>query len=313
MALGAGSLLASALPAYTVDAESPARTRINPKLRRKPLEILRHRVEVGARQPFKALHVTDSHLTLCNARENDPRKVELAMRRSVPWRSNWHYLEAAVQHARANGELLLHTGDLMDFVSIANLDAAGTLFQEDDWFVCAGNHEYSKYVGEAREDEKYKRDSYAVVQGVFPNDLTLASRVVNGVNFVALDDVYLYFPEAVVKGFAREVEKGLPIVVMCHVPLYSPELHDAYWKARGHLLGITGVPMDVVADPKTGRKGNGGAAAADFVRYLRSEKLVKAVLSGHVHRPYTARFSPTAIQYAGGCGAEGVVNELEFV
>ena len=313
VALGAGALLASALPAYVVEGDSPPRTRINPKLKRKPLEILRHRIAVGAREPFKAMHVTDSHLTLCNARENDPRKVDLAMRRSVPWRSNWHYLEAAVQHARAHEELLLHTGDLMDFVSIANLDAAGTLFQEDDWFVCAGNHEYSKYVGEAHEDEKYKRDSYDIVQRAYPNDLTLASRIVNGVNFVALDDVYLYIPEAGVKGFAKEVEKGLPIVVMCHVPLYSPELHEVYWKARGHLLGITGVPMDVVADPKTGRKGNGGAAAADFVRYLRSEKLVKAVLSGHVHRPYTARFSPTAIQYTGGCGAEGVVNELEFV
>ncbi len=132
MSLGAGALLATAASAYVVDAESPVRTRINPKLRRKPLEILRHRVAVGAREPFPALHVTDSHLTLCNARENDPRKVELAMRRSVPWRSNGHYLEAAVQHARAKGEMLLHTGDLMDFVSIANLDAAGTLFLEDD-------------------------------------------------------------------------------------------------------------------------------------------------------------------------------------
>ena len=313
LALGGGALLASTLSAYTVESDSPARTRLNDKLRRPPLKIHRHRVEVGAREPFKALHVTDSHLTLCNARENDPRKVDLAMRRSVPWRSNEHYLEAAIHHARANGELLLHTGDLIDFVSIANLECAGTLFGEDDWFVCAGNHEYSKYVGEAREDEKYKHDSYARVQGLYPNDLTVASRVVNGVNFVAIDDVYHYVPDAVVERFAKEVAKGLPIVVMCHAPLYSPELYEYYYGRFGHARYVTGIPADMLVDPKTGRKGNGGKVAADFAASLRSEKLVKAVLSGHIHHYCVTRFSPTAVQYTGGCGAEGVVTELEFV
>ena len=297
---------------HWVESDTPPRTAITEKLRRRPLTVHRHRVEVGAKAPFKALHVTDSHLTLCNARENDPRKVELAMRRSVPWRSNEHYLEAAIHHARAKGELLLHTGDLIDFVSIANLECAGTLFLENDWFVAAGNHEYSKYVGEAREDEKYKRDSYARVQGLYPNDLTFASRVVNGVNFVAFDDVYQYVPEKVPHLFAREVKKGLPIVLLCHTPLYSPDLYERYFKRFGHAKYITGVPDDVLADPKTGRKGGGGKVAVEFAAYLRSEKLVRAVLSGHIHHHLVSRFSPTAMQLTGGCGAEGVVSELTF-
>lgn len=300
---GAGVLMSAALPAFDIEGDSPSRTKINDLLRRPPLKIHGHRIGVGAKKPFKAMHVTDSHLTLCNARENDPRKVELAMRRSVPWRSSQHYLEEAIHHARANRELLLHTGDLIDFVSIGNLENAASVFTDDDWFVCAGNHEYSLYVGEAREDEKYKKISYARVQGLYPNDLTLASRIVNGVNFVSFDDVYLYVPSAVVERFGEEVKKGLPIVLMCHAPLFSPELFESEARRVGadKVRHIAGVP------------GRSDARTADFVKYLRSEKQVRAVISGHVHRHSVVQFSPTAMQYIGGCGAEGVVSELEFV
>lgn len=306
--LGSGALMAAALPTFKVESDSPPRTQINKAFRRSPLLIHRHRIEVGASAPFKALHVSDSHLTLCNSRENDPRKVELSMRRSSPWPSNWHYFEEAVHHARENGEMLLHTGDLIDFVSIANLEAAGRAFCDDDWFVCAGNHEYSKYVGEAREDEKYKQDSYARVQGIYPNDLTLASRVVNGVNFVAIDDVYMYVPGKAVERFRNEVEKGLPIVVMCHCPLFSEEFYEYEIKRRGRVNLVA-----MTDDTAKGRKRNADPTTYEFVRYLRSEKAVKAVLSGHIHFHCVNRFSETAIQYTGGCGAEGVVSSLEFV
>jgi len=303
-ALGGGALLVGALPAVAADA--PARPQgPNARFKKPPLKVFHHRVEVGAAKPFTALHVTDSHLTLCNSREKEPRKVTLAMARSTPWPLNWHYLEESVHYARTKGATLLHTGDLIDFVSIANLEAAGRLFCDDDWFVSAGNHEYSKYVGEAKEDEKYKHDSYGRVQEAYPNDLTLASRVINGVNFVAFDCVYHYVPAAVPDLFEKEVAKGLPIVLMCHNPLYSDEL----WAAAGKRCGpwFAGVP----ADPATGRKG-GDPRTVEFVRRLRSEKLVRAVITGHIHHPVAARFSPTAMQYVGGCGAEGVANELAF-
>ena len=306
--LGTGGMFAAALPQFSIEADAPARTAITPKLKRPQMVYRQLRIEVGARRPFKALHISDSHLTLCNSRENDPRKVELAMRRSTPWHSNGHYFESAIHHARENGELFLHTGDLIDFVSIANLEAAGRAFHDDDWFVCAGNHEYSKYVGEAREDEKYKQDSYARVQGIYPNDLTLASRIVNGVNFVAIDDVYMYVPRKAAELFGREVEKGLPIVLMCHCPLFSEELYAAEMKRRGR-ANLVAVP----ADAETGRKCNADPVTRDFVNRLREEKLVKAILSGHIHHHVVARFSPTAVQYVAGCGAQGEANEIEFV
>ncbi|MBO7608640.1 MAG: hypothetical protein J6S96_00355, partial [Muribaculaceae bacterium] len=94
--------------------------------------------------------------------------------------SIWHPLNQraiARRYAKEHDLMLLHTGDLIDFVSEANLDAAARHYLEGDWFVSSGNHEFSQYVGEAKEDEAYKQQSYQKVQEAYPNDLTFCSRV----------------------------------------------------------------------------------------------------------------------------------------
>ena len=38
----------------------------------------------------------------------------------------------------------------------------------------------------------------------------------------------------------------------------------------------------------------------DFVKYLKSEKLLKGILAGHLHISVQDRFSPTAMEYVVG-------------
>ena len=186
--IAAGAALALATE---LRAAAPADTVRKTKLPGfKPLDLRRLQIKVGAERPFKAVHISDTHIVRADATEKDPRKLDLASRRYTHMAFGEHYLAEAVAAARRDNALLLHTGDMIDFVSNANLRLVARYFGSDDWFVSPGNHEFSKYVGEAREDAAYKADSYARVSASFPNDLTFASRVVNGVNFVAVDDVY---------------------------------------------------------------------------------------------------------------------------
>ena len=141
-----------------------------------PLNIKEITVRVGATKPFDVMHVSDTHLTRSDDRD-DERKAWLAARRTRYMGYGEHYLDEAIRHANAHGMYMMHTGDMIDFVSEANLDLTAKQMLAADWFASAGNHEYSKYVGEAREDEAYKADSREAVQGAFPNDLTFASRV----------------------------------------------------------------------------------------------------------------------------------------
>ena len=313
--MGAGAWLASRLGAYA-DSALP------------PLSVKEIRIDVGASASFTALHVSDSHLTLVNGDDaGDTRKINLANSRIQTFPNAEHYLAQAIATARANHELLLHSGDLIDFVSCGNLERAAQTFAADDWYVSSGNHEFSKYVGEAVEDVAYKADSYARVQAAYPNDLTFASRVVNGVNFVAIDDVYYNVTEAQHALVAKEVEKGLPIVLLCHVPFYGPKLYDYVMKSTGNRCAyVTGAPIECTSTYEAGKTYPSGQEwrhrgvqqrtdkpTADFIAWLREQKLLKAILCGHLHHAFHERFSPTAMQHVCSATFKGEGYAIRFV
>ena len=299
--LAAGLCAAPALPSLCLAEEENL------------LKIDRLTISIGLEKPFRAFHISDTHLTLADDREND-RKKALAQGRSAHFKTSEQCFAASLAHAREQNELLLHTGDLIDFVSEKNLEAAAAGFQGRDAFVSSGNHEFSQYVGEAKEDEAYKAQSFARVQKAYPNDLTFCSRVVNGVNFVAIDDVYYYFLPDHLARFEAEVKKGLPIVMMCHVPLYTPKLFDLMVNVN-HTLGyVTGAPEELIKNYPKYRfeQQRANDVTLEFIDYLKKQPLLKAILCGHLHFPYQERFSETAIQYVAGANYKGEAYEIAF-
>ena len=314
LSLGAGAVLAAELPARA------ARHAPLPPLRLEQIEI-----PVGAERPFGAVQVSDTHIVRVDARD-DERKMKLAAGRSfAPWGE--HYLDEAIGLAKARGDLLLHTGDLIDFVSAANLDFAAAHFAGNDWFVSSGNHEFSQYVGEAKEDDAYRRASYARVQDAYPNDLTFSSRVVHGVNFVALDDVYYNVTTSQHARFEKEVQKGLPIVLLCHVPFYGPKLYDYVMKAtNGKCAYVTGAPLACTATYEAGKTYPPGQEwrhrgvqqrtdrpTEDFIAWLKEQRLLKAILCGHLHHAFHERFSKTAVQHVCSATYKGDACAIRFV
>lgn len=282
-------------------------------------------INVGAKKPFSALHISDTHLTRVDARDNQRKKSLAASRQRVfPWAE--HYFDAAIRYARERDLMLLHTGDLIDFVSEANLDFVAMQLGIGSWFVSAGNHEYSQYVGEAKEDAAYKAQSFDKVQRAYPNNLKVASQVINGINFVALDDVYYNVTAEQHELMRREVEKGLPIVLMCHVPFYTPKHCADVLKGNKGLAGyVTGAPLEITqtyqTNPSLGPDEQwrnrsvqqlSDKPTLEFIAWLKQQPLLKAVLCGHCHHFYEEQFSPTAVQYVVGAGYNGDAYEIEF-
>ncbi len=290
-----------------------------------PLNIKEITVNVGATEPFDVMHVSDTHVARADKRDNE-RKIMLAAGRSQGMNYGEYYLEEAIRHANEKGMYMIHTGDYYDFVSEANLDSAAKHFLMADWFVCAGNHEYSKYVGEAKEDEAYKADSREAVRAAYPNDLTFASRIINGVNFVALDDVYYYFTEDQHSRMEEEMKKGLPVVMICHVPLYTPEFCSfELERNNGNCAYLTGVPLEITSKYDVGRTYPPGEEwryrkvqqkadkpTLEFMAWLKEQKLLKAILCGHCHCFFEERFSETAMQYAVDANYHGGAQVVHF-
>lgn len=289
-------------------------------------EVKRLTINVGATTPFRVLHLSDTHLTRVDGRDNE-RKHTLAARRqsAFPWAE--HYFDAAVRYANERDLMIFHTGDLQDFVSEANIDFISSQLRVGDWYTSAGNHEFSQYVGEAKEDAAYKAQSYDKVQAVFPNDLTVASRVINGVNFVAIDNVYYYVTAEQHKAVEREFAKGLPVVLLCHIPFYTPKhCLETLIRQKGRTSYMMATPPKVIDDF---RRDPASAAVEpyrsravsydidqptfEFHAWLKGQSQLKAILCGHMHEFFEERFSPTAIQYTVGANYFGYAHEIEFV
>ncbi len=271
--------------------------------------ILKRTIYVGAKQPFRALHISDTHLTRCDARD-DERKNRLAVKRERIFPYQEQMLDFVSAYAKKENIPILHTGDIIDFVSEANLDYVKKFTAENDVFMAAGNHEFSLYVGEAWEDAEYRNKSLAHVQESFTNDIRFAKREIHGVNFVAIDNSYYLFEKEQLDALKKVVEEGKPIVLMLHDPLYTERIFRYQTEEKGSECGyVVGAPeekMKGYSDHRY-RQQKADAITEETVAYIKNEPLIKALLIGHMHYNFEDAVTDTLTQYLIGVDTIGEV------
>jgi len=258
-------------------------------------------LHIGVEKPFRVLHATDTHLVYADMRDGE-RKVALAENRKKEFPQAAEALAFAKRTVDELGVPLLHTGDLIDFVSVANLEAVKRFTDETDCFMAAGNHEFSLYIGEAKEDAAYRNQSLAAVQAAFKNDIRMASRVIGGVNFVALDNGYYLFEREQLDFLKDEVAKGLPVVLLFHNPLYEPVLYERMMKTSDCAY-LTAVPENLMQAYPENRftQQLADEITRETVAYIRDEARIKAIITGHLHFNYEGIFGDRIPQVVTSC------------
>ena len=255
-------------------------------------------IEAGAKKPFSVLHVSDTHLTAVSPHE-DKWKQEMS-RADTPifGAKQEEALAEAVAYAGRHCDFLLHTGDLIDFVSEANLDLARR-YLPADCIGALGNHEYSHYgwlVKKAGTAGPGRDETRKMLSKAYPFRLPVVAKEVNGVVFVAMDDADGTVSEDQVKAFHRIVAMGRPIILCQHVPFYTRGICQAgkrWWKKGTDETNPELKLPDFVRQ-------RADSTTQGFIDYLKAEPLLKGVLAGHLHRVAEDRFSPTAMQYVAG-------------
>ena len=279
--------------------------------------ITKTRIQVGADSPFRALHMTDNHIALADARDGE-RKMRLAESRSEAF-GGADRLTALFQkqlsYAKENRLPILHTGDICDFVSYKNLEFVSDALRDTDFFMAAGNHEFSLYVGEAFEDTAYKMQSYDLVQSYFGMNLLFDSRVIHGVNFVAVDNSYYRFDSSQLEKLRAETEKGLPIVLMLHCPLHTDTIYDFMIKSGKPCAYLTGTPESYMKNYSEHRllQQRPDQATLSFMDFVYSSKEIRAVLAGHLHENAESPLPSGIMQYVTGGGFAALAREIEFI
>lgn len=276
-------------------------------------------LKLGIERPLRLLHLSDTHLSYADERDNQ-RKRDLAVSRAknafeTEPGSTMRHLDEALAYGKAHCELMIHTGDLIDFVSCRNLELLEEKLSVMDSFFAAGNHEYSQYVGEAWEDQAYKMQSFDRVQARVKNDLVFASRKIAGLNLVAVDNVYYNFTADQLERLKAEIRKGLPILLMMHTPLHCDDLfRDRMSRPGAQYASLAGTPPELMKDyPEYRRRQQlPDAETLAFIDCVRSEPLIKAVAAGHVHCDFQTRLYDRIPMIVTGGGFDGFATELNI-
>lgn len=289
------------------------------------LKLTKLKLDVGAKTPFRALHASDTHLSMDDAGDllkGDAAVLRLYEARQPRFSKCVQSLAATIAYAKREKIPLLHTGDLIDHFSEANLACVKNAFAGADCLVAFGNHDVyghhtDLYTPKSREDAKATCRRY---EEVWPNPALVASRLINGVNFVAFDNGGLE------RWLAREIEEGLekalsadaPAVLMCHKPFCTPTLyeferaHNAAKRKNPNWSFGRGLGAYMTFDEAVGesRPSEHMRQVGRIVR-AHAKTNLKAILCGHLHCEWQGSFAGIPQIVVGG-NYEGKAYEISF-
>jgi 3',5'-cyclic AMP phosphodiesterase CpdA len=275
------------------------------------LDILKSSVQIGLEKPVKLLHVTDTHL--CDMDDRDDFRKYWVVRRDDR-AGNRRMFQAAIDYCNENCDLMVHTGDLISLVSKRSMEVVREhLATCKDYFAIAGNHEFSNYGGEAWEDIAYRMTNYQRVRQGLGFDLLFASRQIGGVNLVALDNGYYHVEEWQRWRLEQEIKKGLPIVLMMHVPFFEQGLYDRVMsQSHDHIGYVMGCDEEHLLPYSEDRavQQRPTPDTLRFIDYVYSQPLIKCVLAGHVHLNYESKLASGIVQFVTGHNYGGFAREI---
>lgn len=255
------------------------------------LDVRTVRLSPGVPTPFSFVHFSDTHLTETTATELAAAGAEgraLHERRAKVLYRNARAFAAVLTRIRETGSFAVNTGDLLDYVSDGGLSAAAAQ-RGLDILTTPGNHETMALDPARKLKEKAMYAALGTrIEESFGCRLPVEARTVKGVRFVAFDNagVSRYRMAEALEALKREFAAGLPTVLCCHFPLYSPEILARERKgnktkpARAWMM--IGEEVEGVA-PRPEEK-----AIVDF---LKAQKNLKAVLAGHLHGFWQGTFN----------------------
>ncbi|MBE6397248.1 MAG: hypothetical protein E7046_09620 [Lentisphaerae bacterium] len=280
------------------------------------LKITHLEIDIGLRHAFKAFHFSDTHLNFFDAVDyaavTDKKKLHYHKRWGrFPQALQSFY--ASVDYAMMRRMPMLHTGDLIDFLNDGNERVLRHNIKGIDLHYAIGNHEYQD-----RGPEHYTDDRAEVrrrIRQYMPNDLTVASRVLGGVNFVSFDNAFYNLREETISGVKKEFLKGLPVVLMCHIPpTYTRLFRENSRRSKLKTLRAMGnrtISINDIPLPGNPADRYDGKTKALY-DWLRERKELRAILCGHAHWAQVDDFSDTAKMYVAGGNFEGQANEIVF-
>lgn len=249
------------------------------------MNVIKNEIHIGIEEPFKLLHISDTHLTRTDGNDTDERRAFAAGRRECLFKNTDENVEFIKKYVAETGYQLIQTGDLIDFITPENLRVARDFAKETKMLMIAGNHELHTCPNnifsedDFRVDLSHREETLDGVQEWFCNDIRFWCEERNGVLLVGIDTSDYQIKPHHFERLRTLAESGKPMILFMHIPLYSEELHKL---ASNAMLAI---PTEIVSTFSEYRifEQTADEDTVAAVAYIRSCPQIKAVFAGHLH------------------------------
>ena len=250
------------------------------------MELLRTELDLGLLQPLRILQVSDCHLSACCEEDSEKAKAKskkktAAFLKEAGGVTQEQRLKEALELSE-DCDALVFTGDVADSPSQANLQVLQSMLEGRRYLYTFGNHDYYTYdsdSGNADDRDRFLDDFLRFL----PCDPSMDAMQVGGVNLVTLDDSLAQFSWLQLGFLKAEIEKGLPILLFVHLPLYSPTFVPKAYELWESSMCV-GTPRDVLdAHGETDSKMPPEESTLAMLELIRTEPLIKAVFASHLH------------------------------
>lgn len=187
--------------------------------------------------PFKVMFLADLHFTIEDERGADFYQYTKRMGGSAVESENYgvsngreRKLMESLEKAKKEGvEMVVLGGDILNFPSKASVDSLLQIMNNSElkWMFISGNHDWH-YEGESGEsadlrDKWIEKNLKPLYQG---RNSLYTSEIINDINFIGIDNSVFEITPEQLDFFQKEVNKGLPIILMMHIPLHLPEYEN---------------------------------------------------------------------------------------
>jgi hypothetical protein len=238
-------------------------------------------------------------------------------------------LRAEVELAvREKVEMILHTGDLINFPSPRASAHAATLLRQSQrpFLYISGNHDWqhSPVTLPNRSSGQLRAEAEAVLEPLFDNGARRQDYWAvdfKGIRFVGIDNSAGRFTEKQLDFFMQHCCAGsMPIVLMIHIPLFVPTLAREGRKdgieplsARAHMCAA---PPSALCGPAEKTTRDCDTPTLAFAAAVRSCSQLVAVLCGHIHDANSHALIEGVhgpMQYTADAGCYGASRVIDFV
>ncbi len=248
------------------------------------------------KEKIKIVHIVDTHLYMDDDRgipfRNYSDRMEKAYNKTTHFKTGKKTnpkksFEETLSFAKeVDADVITLIGDIFSFPSelaiewvLSKLEAIGI-----PYIFIAGNHDwhYEGMTGEldSLRDKWIDKRLMPLYQG---NNPLFAAYDIKGIRFLAIDNSTYEINDEQLAFFSEQVESGLPLVLLVHIPMYAPGKNISFGCGNPFWGASTDRNFELERRPKWPENGHTKTTFEFYNKVFDSSNLI-AIFAGHIHK-----------------------------